>query len=272
MQDGLKLLGVLAHPDDESMGMGGILAKYSAEGVETHLVTATRGEHGWFGAPEDNPGPEKLGRIREAELCAAAKVLGVRDVAFLDYVDGHLDEADPQEVIAKIAQHIRRVRPQVVFTFDQNGAYGHPDHIAISQLTTAAVVAAADSTYSHEDIPMQPAHRVAKLYYLAETRQLMELYQAAFGELAMDIDGVKRSVVAWEQWAITTRIDTTAYWQQVWAAIECHQSQLPGYEVLKQLPEADHHILWGDQNYYRAFSLVNGGRRVERDLFEGLRR
>jgi LmbE family N-acetylglucosaminyl deacetylase len=64
----LKLLCILGHPDDESLGLGGILAKYGAEGVETHLVTATRGEQGWFGPPEENPGPEALGKIREQEL------------------------------------------------------------------------------------------------------------------------------------------------------------------------------------------------------------
>ena len=71
----MKLLCVLAHPDDESLGLGGALAKYAAEGVETYLITATRGEHGWWGEAEDYPGPIGLGQIREAELRAAAEVL-----------------------------------------------------------------------------------------------------------------------------------------------------------------------------------------------------
>src|SRR5438552_16521165 len=103
MANKLKLMCILAHPDDESLGMGGILAKYAAEGIETYLVTATRGERGWFGSESDNPGLEALGRMREAELFAAADVLGIRRVNFLDYIDGELDQADPTEAVAKIA-------------------------------------------------------------------------------------------------------------------------------------------------------------------------
>jgi len=91
MNDPLRLMCVLAHPDDESLGMGGTLAKYAADGIETYLVTATRGERGWFGDEKDNPGMEVLGKMREAELRNAAKELGTRDVNFLDYVDGDLD-------------------------------------------------------------------------------------------------------------------------------------------------------------------------------------
>jgi hypothetical protein len=68
-----------------------------------------------------------------------------------------------------------------------------------------------------------------------------------------------------------TRIDTVEYWSQVWQAITCHRSQLPNYEALVQLPEERHRKLWGTQEFYRAFSLVNGGRTVEHDLFAGLR-
>ena len=91
MNDNLKLLAVLAHPDDESLGNGGVLAKYADEGVEVYLVTATRGERGWFGRPEDYPGPAALGEIRERELLEAADILGIREVSFLDYRDGELD-------------------------------------------------------------------------------------------------------------------------------------------------------------------------------------
>jgi LmbE family N-acetylglucosaminyl deacetylase len=270
MNNSFRLMAVLAHPDDESLGMGGILAKYAAERVETYLVTATRGERGWFGDERDYPGPEALGRIRQAELLAAADVLGLRKVTFLDYLDGELDQVDPAEAIAKIVTDIRRVRPQVVITFDPNGVYGHPDHIAISQFTTAAIVAAADPSY-HGVGGKLPPHRVSKLYYRTFARAEQLAYEAAFGELVMTIDGVNRRTAAWPDWAITTRIDTAAYWPQVWQAVACHQTQLPGYQALKELPDEYHHALWGAQTYYRAFSLVNGGRAVEADLFAGLR-
>jgi LmbE family N-acetylglucosaminyl deacetylase len=268
MNDPLRLLCVFAHPDDESLGTGGILAKYAAEGVATYLITATRGERGWPGPPEANPGETALGRLREAELRAAAAVLGVQDLTLLDYIDGDLDQADPAEAVGQIVAQIRRLRPQVVVTFDTYGAYGHPDHIAICQFTTAACVAAADAAYAPA---AGAAHQVAKLYYFVSTAEFLGIYEEAFGDLVMTIDGVERRPVGWPDWAITTRIDATAYWQQVWQAVACHQTQLPGYEELRKLPEARQRQLWGQPMFYRVFSLVNGGRTVETDLFAGLR-
>src|SRR5881227_684647 len=103
MNKRLKLLAVLAHPDDESLGTGGTLAAYAASGVETYLVTATRGERGRFGEGPDRPAPEVVGRTREAELMAAAKELGVRDVQIHGYPDGALDTVDPAAAQVAIA-------------------------------------------------------------------------------------------------------------------------------------------------------------------------
>jgi LmbE family N-acetylglucosaminyl deacetylase len=266
--DTLKLMAVLAHPDDESLGTGGSLAKYASEGVETYVVTATRGERGRYHDGTENPGPEAMGRIREQELLDAAKVLGVREVSFLDYMDGDLDQADPKEAIGKIVQHLRRVRPQVVLTFDQAGAYGHADHIAICQLTTAAVIAAADAGYL---LDLGTPHAVSKLYYFCWSEPEWAAYQAAFKKLTMTVDGVERQATPWPDWSITTRIDTRQWWSQVWEAVSCHASQVSAYEKLKDLPPELHEALWGSQAFYRVFSTVNGGRTRESDLFEGLR-
>src|SRR6187401_462949 len=97
----LKLLVVFAHPDDESMGMGGTLAKYAAQGIETHYLCATRGERGWFGPEEQNPGSSALGQIRERELTAAVRELGITGLEFLDYIDSEVDQAQPGEAIGK---------------------------------------------------------------------------------------------------------------------------------------------------------------------------
>lgn len=264
-----RLMCVLAHPDDESLGNGGVLAKYASEGIETYLLTATRGERGWFGAPEEYPGPAGLGRIREAELCAAAEVLGIREVAFLDYLDGELDEAPASEAIARIAGHLRRVQPQVVLTFGPDGSYGHPDHIAISQLTTAATVLAADPRF-FDDRQLAP-HAVSKLYYMADTHTALDLYQAIFGDLVMRVDGVERRASGWPEWAITTVIDTRAHIETARRAVRCHRSQLTAYAAFENATSEQARALWGRYTYYRAFSLVNGGRGVEDDLFAGLR-
>jgi LmbE family N-acetylglucosaminyl deacetylase len=270
MQEPLKLMCILAHPDDESLGTGGILSKYAADGVETYLVCATRGERGWDTDADDYPGLNALGRIREAELLQAARVLKLKKVEFLGYIDGELDEADPAEAIARITYQVRKIRPQVVVTFPPDGAYGHPDHIAISQFTAAALLRAADCNYDHTD--SYPPFQVSKLYYIVDTKNLRDIYASLFGELAMDIDGVKRRHVAWEDWAITTRVDATAYWQTAYQAVKCHETQVR--EIIDKLdsqPESVHRDLWGRQSLYRVLSLVNGGRALETDLFEGLR-
>ena len=268
MADGLKLMTVLAHPDDKSLATGGSLAKYGSEGVETYVVSATRGERGRYHDGSENPGPEAMGRIRERELMDAAEVLGVKEVGFLGYMDGDLDQTDPDEAIGKIVQHLRRVRPQVVLTFDQAGSYGHPDHIAICQFTTAAAVAAADADYR----PDQGApHAVSKLYYSCWSAPEWAALEAAFKKLTMTVDGVERRTTPWPDWAITTRIDTRKWWPQVWQAISCHASQVSAYEKLEDLPPELHEALWGSQAFYRVCSTVNGGRERESDLFEGLR-
>ena len=259
----LKLMAVLAHPDDESLGVGGTLAKYASEGVDVALVTATSGDAGRFhghrqGDPA-HPGPAELGRIREAELRAAATALGVQDVSCLGYGDGQLDRVNPRQAVADIAQHLRRHRPDVVITFGPDGAYGHPDHIAISQFTTAAIVAAADS------------HVVSKLYYLAWPASTWAAYESAVQKLVASVDGTERQATPWPEWAITTEIDTRRFWPAVWRAVSCHASQVAGYERLKDLSPEHHEALWGSQSFYRAFSHVNGGRVRETDLFEGIR-
>lgn len=272
-----RLLAVLAHPDDESLGCGGTLAKYAAEGVDTFLLTATRGERGrYYGHPYTgpgglHPGHAELGRIREAELREAATALGVRRVDVLDYEDQLLDQADPATVIAQIATHIRRVRPQVVLTFAPDGAYGHPDHVAISQFTTAAIVSAAgDAASPGAVMPAGEPHVVSKLYYIAWSAPMWAAYTAAFRRLVSTVDGIERQATPWPEWAITTVIDTRAWWPTVWSAVSAHRCQMGAYEKLGSLPSDHHASLWGTQAFYRAFSLVNGGRSRETDLFDGI--
>lgn len=261
-----RLMAVLAHPDDESLGVGGLLAASAAQGVETYLVTATRGERGRFFTNDGRPSDSEVGRVREAELRAAAQVLGVREVALLDYVDGELDRSNSQEVVASIVAHLRRVRPQVVVTFDPFGAYGHPDHVAISQLTSAAILAAADSDFANE---LEP-HRVSKLYYFVTDERRWAVYQSAFKRLTSRVDGEERSAVAWPAWAVSATIDARDHWRTVWSAVNCHATQLAVYGRLGELTPDEHEALWGSETFYRVFSRVNGGRTRETDLFAGI--
>jgi LmbE family N-acetylglucosaminyl deacetylase len=265
----LKLLVVFAHPDDESMGMGGTLAKYAAQGVETHYVCATRGEEGWFGPEEQNPGASALGQIRERELTAAVRELGMTGLEFLDYIDGEVDRVQPSEAIGKIVSHIRRIRPDVVVTFPPDGNYGHPDHIAVGQFTCAAVVCAADAAY--QDPQNLSTHRILKLYYMVDSESFIDLVASFVDDMTFSVDDQLRGEIAWKEWMVTTRVEMAEYCRSAWRAIKCHQSQLPSLGALVEMHEdAATSVLAMQGTFYRAYSLVNGGRKLETDLFEAI--
>jgi len=267
MNSPLKLLAIFPHPDDETLGLGSTFARYASEGVETHLVCATHGERGWFDSEGPDPGAEGVARIRTAELQCAADNLGLHEVTFLDFIDGDVDQANPAEIIRKLVTQIRHIQPQVIVTFAPDGAYGHPDHIALSQFTNGAIVCATDESFSDG----LPPHRISKLYYMVDSEEIVQAANDVFGGLRMEIDGVIRRHVGWEYWQITTILDNHQYMNKVQKAIQCHKSQLPGYGPIGEMSVAELTKLFGIGHFYRTFSLVNGGRTVEADLFEGLR-
>ena len=269
MTNRLKLLAIFPHPDDETLGLGSTLARYSEEGVETYLVCATHGERGWFDSEGPNPGFEGVAQIREAELACAAEQLRIKEVVLLDYVDGDVDQANPEEIIGKIVAQIRRIKPQVVVSFGPDGNYGHPDHIALSQFTNSALICAGDGDY--KDPGELSPHRVSKFYYMVDSIDLVKLANEAFGGISMGVDGITRHHVGWEDWQITARLDNRKYMDKVQKAIRCHKSQLPGYGPIAEWSPEELYEFFGMGNFYRAYSLVNGGRKVETDLFEGLR-
>jgi LmbE family N-acetylglucosaminyl deacetylase len=272
-----RLLCVLARPGDESLAAGGALARYAGEGGATYLLTATRGEEGWPGDEREYPGAECLGQLREAELRAAAAVLGVRGLDFLDYRDGELARADPDEAIARIVAHLRWLRPQVVITFAQWGAAGRPDRATIGLLTTAAVDCAPDPGYRVPDAG--PPHRVTRLYYLVGSGEAAAAMvgfggfegNGGDGHGAVREGGGTGPEGGRGRGAVTTRLDTAAYWQQVSQAVACHQTQLADARALARLRPEEHRRLWGAQELSRAGSAAGDGRAVEDDLFAGLR-
>lgn len=157
MSEQKRLLFAFGHPDDEANLAGSTIAKYSAEGAAVLVVIATRGEVGDI-APGSDATAATIGAVREAELRASVAVLGA-SLELLDYRDsgmpGAPENADPRafvqspeaEVVGKLATLMRRHRPHVVVTFDENGGYGHPDHITISQTTTLAFHVCGDRHY-----------------------------------------------------------------------------------------------------------------------------
>ena len=180
------LMAVLAHPDDESLGCRRNAGEVCGEGVEVHLVTATPGDAGRYrgirpGAP-GHPGAQALGELRAAELRRRGRPGRARGVAPRVCATAGLTPPIRGMRSRRCRRHLRRVRPDVVVTFGPDGAYGHPDHIAISQFTTAAVVAAADPAFTCDaaDAARAP-HAVSKLYYLAWPASTWAAYEAAIG-------------------------------------------------------------------------------------------
>ena len=146
---GRSLLAVFAHPDDESLACGGLLAWCAELGARVSILCATRGEMG-RGSGSD------LSLVRTNELEAAARALGVSDVLVLDYEDGMLAWVEPAKLEADIRDATIRFRPDVVITFGHDGLYWHPDHIAIHERTTAAVAALGDTAPALYYVTMAP--------------------------------------------------------------------------------------------------------------------
>jgi hypothetical protein len=144
-----------------------------------------------------------------------------------------------------------------------------PGPIALSQFTAAALVCAADTSCNTE--PSLAAHRVSKFFYVVDSERLVQSANDAFCGLSMDVDGVRRGHVGWPEWEITTHIDARPYIATVREAVLCQRSQLPGYGPLGQASAQEMAAWFGAGDFYRVFSMVNGGRGAETDLFEGLR-
>lgn len=153
--DSPGIVVVLAHPDDESFGMGGTLAKYAAGGARVVLICATLGEVGI-----KNMAPAEVARIRKAELDAARRTLGIAEVYLLGYMDGKVAEVDETAALNDISSLLVQLRPQIVITFGPDGITGHPDHVAVHHFTTLAFDRYADTEMHRDDQPV-------RLFYLA---------------------------------------------------------------------------------------------------------
>lgn len=207
------MLVVLAHPDDESMGTGGIILRHTRPGIEVHLICATRGERGWAGG---TPGdPDELARIRTAEMESAATALGLTAYELWDYPDGGVGGADQDEITQRIGERILSLAPAVVVGWGPDGAYGHPDHIAMGRCTDAAVAAIPE--------PDRPA-----LYHMAVDAQLADFYRAAI-ELNGE-DGSTLPLIVVDHVDIVLEL-TPEEVQMKLRAIDCHKSQLETWRI-----------------------------------------
>ena len=279
----LTLLAVLAHPDDESFGLGGTLALYARRGVAVHLVCATRGEAGTVD-PAFLDGYASLSERRVEELTCAAGMLGLAGVHFLDYRDsgmpGSADNNHPRalaaapndDVAALIVEYIRRLRPQVVLTFDPIGGYRHPDHIAIHRATEKAFHLAGDPACPSD----LPPYRPQKLYYQTIPKTFlrfvvwgMKLFgrdPSRFGR-NHDIDLV--SLAKDGNFPTHARIYYSPVAEIKEAAAQCHLSQIPSGPPRNRLMRWMQVVAGEHEFYMRAFPLPAPGLR-EDDLFAGV--
>ena len=276
----LTLLAVHAHPDDESISTGGILAKYSAKGIRTVLAYCTRGESGDILNPDfvaPKPGLD-IKEIRAIELAEALKVLKVGAVYFLGYRDSGMAgspenhhpqsfaQADIREATSRLVEIIRRVRPQVIVTYNEKGTYLHPDHIMANRATLRAFDASGDARFKVAKAlaPWQPF----KLYYTAipldRIRQMHKFIKEQGEEPSFDPE-----VLGTPEEKISTIVDVREYLSQKLAALDCHQSQKNPNSIMRRIPEEWRLKVMG----YEHFVCVNGCPAADTkktDLFEGL--
>jgi LmbE family N-acetylglucosaminyl deacetylase len=269
------LLAIFAHPDDESFGPGGTLAKYAAEEVAVHLLCATLGEAGNSDTLDWNE-CEDLACQREKELRCAASILGLTEVHLLGYRDSGmagspanqhpraLMRAEPDILAGQVADLIHRLRPQVVLTFGPFGGYGHPDHVAMHRATVAAFER------------LREDERPQKLYFTTLSRTTLRWVVRLMPLLGMDPEAVGknrdvnlRATLAHELPA-TARVDISTYHEVKQRAAACHSSQLsrPG-SFWGRLPRWLERRWQSIETFHRATPPFRRDEGVERDLFAG---
>ena len=276
-----RILLSLAHPDDESFGSGGLIARYVAEGAEVYLICATNGDVGTVSAERLN-GYASIAELRLAELDCASARLGFKYVFKLGYRDSGminsetskdpacLWEAPREEVTNRVVEVIRQVKPHVVITFNKYGGYGHPDHIAIQRATVDAFKLAADPAYETGQEPYQPQ----KLYFTSVSRTLLRLNLLRIrlrGEdprrLGKNKD-VDMLAVLENAEPIHTRIKVSQYFRVWEEANACHASQLGG--GMPPLPTWVRKLIAANQDLTRVYPPPLSDKRDESDLFAGV--
>ncbi len=278
------LLAVLAHPDDETFGMGGTLALYARQGVDVYLVCGTRGEVGEMD-PKYMRGFDSIAKRREAELRCAAENLGLKDVFFLDYRDsgmpGSPDNENPRALVAQpqekvaadITHYIRLLKPQVVVTFDPIGGYRHPDHIAIHNATVQAFQEAGNPDFLPGDLPpFQPQ----KLYFHTMPHGLLRVAVTLMPLIGQDPRhvGINKDIdlvsIAEVSFPVHARIDYRPVTKERDEASACHASQGGGGMIGGPIIGRFRRWFASNETFMRAYPEPEKDMHLERDLFEGV--
>ncbi|MCU1345560.1 MAG: GlcNAc-PI de-N-acetylase [Acidimicrobiia bacterium] len=276
MTQQLTLMAVHAHPDDESSSTGGVLARYSAEGMRTVLVTCTNGEFG--DAPggvkpgEDGHDPASVAALRLGELKAACDILGVTDQELLGYSDSGMPDWEykerpdvfcnvPLDVgAARLAALFEKYRPDVVVTYDDYAPYNHPDHVHASEITMAAVKLTG--------IPK-------KAYFTAMRRRDWDKFRKVLEDLGVEVPQMPDRDDEWMarmdalETRITTTIDIAPFVKVKRRALTTHASQIQE-SFFGKLPDESFGMMFGLESFIRVVDST-GASVPEDDLFAGLR-
>jgi LmbE family N-acetylglucosaminyl deacetylase len=223
----------MAHPDDETMGTGGTVARHARAGIDVQLICLTRGEAGWLDRTAGDPAA--LAQTRTTELRRAAAILGISAVELWDYPDGRLANCRRAEVVARIVGQIRRTAPSVVVGWGPDGAYGHPDHIAAGSFTDAATLAI-------------PERERPVLYHMALDRQNEAGYRAVIQAVGQDPN--RWPIVAFDEVSVVFEFSMGEIHRKV-AAIDCHESQIQEWRILLRKAGKLQRSVYGREAYIR---------------------
>jgi N-acetyl-1-D-myo-inositol-2-amino-2-deoxy-alpha-D-glucopyranoside deacetylase len=281
-----RIVFVHAHPDDETIATGATMAYYAAAGVHVTLVTCTLGEEGEIHVPElvglAASAANQLGGYRLVELERACAALGVTDTRFLGGVGGYRDSgmmgepsneharafwrADLDDAAPHLVAVFRQVRPQVVVTYDENGFYGHPDHIQAHRVTMRAVELAAAEGVAP-----------AKVYWGAIPHSVIEAGLDEFADASNNpFEGVQKVEdlpFGTRDHEIAARIDAIDFAEAKLAAVRAHATQIPPSSWLFSLAGNFGSEFMGVEYYTLAVGERgpgNGPHGWESDLFAGL--
>lgn len=278
------LLAFHAHPDDETTSTGGTLARYAEAGEQVVVVTATDGAvgeiHNYDDVEDLRP---RLAEIRAEEMAKAAAILGITNHEFLGYRDsgmmgtpdnGHPEafwNADFMEAAGRLVHVIRRYQPEVVVAYDPFGGYGHPDHIQVNRVGTAAFFG-ADDVGRFPPTDGEGLWTPCKLYWVTFPRsRTLSIRRALFeaGEISEEELHRPRAAGIPDE-DITAWVDVRNYVDRKFAAWGAHRSQIPEDWWLFRVPEEARPEVFGRESFVRIVSRVDAPDR-EDDLFAGLR-
>ena len=261
----LVLGTVLAHPDDETFGVGGTLIRYASEGIAVHSLCLTKGEQGSAGDPAGPQVPRELiGPTRAAELAEAGRRMGLATVTVLGHPDGGLAEAPEEAVVRDIVAWLRRVRPDVVITWGPDGGYGHPDHIACGVRALRAIALAGAPGLAELGAPFA-VRRGYRFVVDAHTLDAMPLVYPEF-EAYMRSLAVKPE--RWTPDRLGARIDVRPYLERKVHAMDAHRTQAPDIAAWARGRRLDPDVM-RDECFIRAFPEPSG--TCDSDLFATLR-